>query len=190
MITIKLKLTENVKIQNYLQQYNNVVHVAYNRWVDGLSQSNIEKYIKNKINNIDLLDASFIKAAVDQARSLKDKPKVIFGGKNNWDKYNKGLITKQQYLENKYNSPLMVRGSTQDNKGNRKFQIDMENNQIIFKPKCKTKICAKLPKTKYDQTLKLLQQKCEDGETFFTCRINNEYIWIIFDETILRKEKF
>jgi len=90
VITIKLPIQTN--ITQYLKQYNNIVRFAYNRYQEGndYKQSDIEHIVKRKMNNIALMDASFIKAAVDKAKHLKDKPKVIFGSKKNWQRYNKG----------------------------------------------------------------------------------------------------
>ena len=147
------------------------------------------------MNNIELIDASFIKVAVNEMTGLINENKkckrktVIFGGKNNWSLYNKGKITEDQYKQNKLRS-ISMRGSTQDPKGNRKFELDIPNSQIIFKPNKNTKIYARIPKTKQDKTLLKLQRLCELGETYFTCKLNNNYIYITFDETILNENKY
>lgn len=189
MITIKLKIQNQPQIDNYLKQYNNIVHVAFNKLKIGLTQSNTEKFIKSTMNNIDLMDSSFIKAATDSAKGLDINKKIIFGGKKNWTDYNKGLITKEQYQKNKL-KPLMVRGSTLDSKGNRKFQLDMNNHQVIFKPNRNVKINISLPKTKLDNVLIKLQKLCELKETYFTCAISEDYIYITYDEKILKDKKY
>lgn len=140
------------------------------------------------MNNIDLMDASLISSAVDSSKGLKNE-KVVFGGKYNWKRYNRKLISKEEYKFNKL-KPLIVRGSCLDPKGNRKFELDIENNQVIFKPSRSVKIFAKLPKTKHHATLVKLQQLCELKEAYFTCGIDNTYIYITFDEMILRKEAY
>lgn len=189
MITIKLKIQNEVNIQTYQKQYNNIVRFAYNKLKTGLTQAKTEHYVKNTMNNIELMDASFIKAATDSARSLNLEQKVIFGGKKNWINYNKGLISKQEYQNNKL-KPIMVRGSKLDNRGNRKFQLDIENNQVIFKPSRNVKINISLPKTKQDSTLLKLQKLCELKETYFTCALGKEYIYITYDEKILNDKKY
>lgn len=189
MLTIKLKLEEAIEVNDYLNQYNNIVRFAYNRFQEDNSLSEVERQVKAKMNNIGLMDASFIKAACDNARCLKD-PKVVFGGKYNWRRYNKGLISKEEYKTNKL-KPITVRGSKLDNNGNRKFALDIiENNQIIFKPKKGIKIVAKLPRTKHNKILCKLQRLCELGECCFTCGITNTHIYITFDEAILREQKY
>lgn len=134
MITIKLKLKEkNTKYIELLKQFNNGIRFSYNRYQEDpkIKDSEVENLIKTKMNNIGLLDASLIKQAVLKAKALKDKPKVIFGGKNNYFRYVKGLISKEEYKINKLLS-LRVVGSRSDN-GNRKFGLDLTNHKIIFK---------------------------------------------------------
>lgn len=189
MITIKLPILNIIDITNYLLQYNNIIRFSYNRRKENLTQSEIEKLVKSKMNNIDLMDASFIKAATDNSRNLNTEDNVVFGGKNNWTRYNKGLITKEEYKKNKL-KPLTVRGSKLDTKGNRKFQLNMSNNEIIFKPNKNTKINMRIPNTRHDKVLIKLQELCELKETYFTCGITNNYVYITFDETILREEKY
>ena len=151
MITIKLPVLNIIDITNYLLQYNNIIRFSYNRRKENLTQSQIEKLIKSTMNNIDLMDSSFIKAATDNSKNLNVEDNVIFGGKNNWAKYNKNLITKEEYKKNKL-KPLTVRGSKLDTKGNRKFQLNMSNNEIIFKPKKNTKINVRIPNTRQHTT--------------------------------------
>ena len=98
MITIKLKLIESINVNAYMKQYTNVCHFAYNRLFEGKSITQTEKFIKSTMNNIELIDASFIKVAVNEMTGLINESKkckrktVIFGGKNNWSLYNKGKI--------------------------------------------------------------------------------------------------
>lgn len=189
MITIKLPIITQIDISKYQKQFNNIARFAYNRFQEGKTQSQIEKLVKSTMNNIDLMDSSFIKSAVDSVKQMKNQ-KVIFGGKKNWNDYNNNLKTKQEYQKNKLR-PISVRGSKLDNRGNRKFQLDIiDNNRIIFKPNKKTKIYLNIPKTKHHSTLILLQRLCEVGQEPFTCAITNESVHITFDETILRKENY
>lgn len=192
MITIKLPIQNKIDITSYLNQWNCVLRFAYNRFHDDdtLNQSNVEKLVKSTMNHIDLLDASLIKSAVDKAKSIKND-KVIFGGKKNWYDYVKKLITKDDFKE-KRNSPLQVRGSTSDPKGNRKFKLDViNNNQIIFKPNRKTSFVCQLPKLNknYKSQLYLLEYLCSNNEFCFTCSLTNKFVYIMFDESILRKSK-
>lgn len=77
MITYKYKIQNTIDIASVLKQYNSVVRFAYNRFQEGLSQSQVEKYVKDTMNNIDTLDASIIKCAVSKAKDIK-KENVVF----------------------------------------------------------------------------------------------------------------
>lgn len=191
MITIKLKLAEPIDITDYMRQFTSVYHYAYNRFNEGMSQGEIRK-VANKLNNTSLLDCNLVQDAVDMARCLikEVKEKVVFGGKKNWRDYNKGLISKEEYRKKRL-VPVYFRGETNaSRKGNRKFRLDMENNQVIFKPNVKKKIVCKVESTKRNKTLLKLQRLCELGRTYFTCRLSNEHVWITFDETILREKEY
>ena len=192
MITIKLPIQNEININEYIVPWNNVLRFAYNRFQDNpkLTLSQVEKIVKTKMNNINEIDASLIKSACDKAKSLKDK-KIIFGGKKNWYDYVKGIINKNQFKENK-NTPLQVRGSKADNKGNRKFSLDIiVNNRVIFKPKRGVELSCSLPKLgkTYKKQLFLLEEMCDAGETFFTCAIDNKHIYIMFEEEVLKESE-
>ena len=189
MITIKLPITNNIDITDYQKQYTNIVHYAYNRYQEGFKLSEIEKLVKDNMNNLDLMDASLIKSACDKAKSLMKKEKVIFGGKSNWRKYNKGLITKEEYKANKLES-IVVRGSKQDYNGNRKFELNIEKNQVIFKPQKGKKIIANFPSTKQDRVIQIIQKYGELKEKGFTIGLSNNYVWITYDESILCDYKY
>jgi hypothetical protein len=189
MITLKLKLTQPINIEKYQKQFTNIRNFAFNRFIEGMSQNQIEQEVKNKLNNIELMDVSLQKEAVNDARTLikKDQKTVIFGSKKNWQNYNNKVISKEEYKKRKLCS-IIVRGET--GRGNRKFKLDAKNNQIIFSPNRTNKIICQYEKTKRDKTLLKLQQLCELGTTYFTARLDENYVYITFDETILRKEKY
>jgi IS605 OrfB family transposase len=192
MITIKLDLIEKVDISEYQRQFTNIRNYAFNRLLEGCALNQIEQLVKTKLNNIDLMDVSFQKEAVNESRTFirEDQKIVVFGGKKNWRDYNKGLIAKEEYKQRKL-SGIIVRGETSSkHKGNRKFTLDTDNNQVIFKPNRRTKIYCKYKKTKRDNALKKLQQLCELGATYFTVRLKPDCICITFDETILREKEY
>jgi IS605 OrfB family transposase len=192
MITIKLELTEPISIEDYQKQFTTIRNYAFNRLLEGLTPNQVEQLTKTKLNNIDLMDVSFQKEATNEARTFirDDQQKVIFGGKKNWRNYNKGSITKEEYQQRKMSS-IIVRGETSSkHKGNRKFELDTENHQVIFKPNRATKIYCKYQKTKRDKILRKLQQLCELGVTYFTVRLKSNYICITFDEAILKKQEY
>lgn len=98
MITIKLdiELKEQDKnmILKYQNQYSNLLHVYYNRLLDGISQTQCKHL---ELNNVELLGSWLRQSCVYEANSLIQKNKdgkVIFGGKSNFFKRMKKLISK------------------------------------------------------------------------------------------------
>ena len=96
-------------------------------------------------------------------------------------------IVEEEYQKKKL-SNIIVRGET--GRGNRKFQLDTTNHQVIFKPNKNIKIYCKYEKTKQDKILEKLQKLCELGITYFTIRLKQDYICISFDETILKEKDY
>ena len=74
MITIKLHIqtTEENKerILKYQKQYSNLLHVYYNRYKEGLSQTQCKHL---ELNNIELLDSWFKQSCIFEAMSLVKK---------------------------------------------------------------------------------------------------------------------
>lgn len=193
MITYKFKIQNKINIDDYVRQFNNVIRFAYNRFQDNpkATLSDVEKIVKSNMNNIDLIDASLIKIAVNKAKSIK-KDKIIFGGKSNFIKRIKELITKDEWDELR-NINLILRGSSFDNKGNRKSELNIiEDNSILIKLNKKNHFNVQLPKLRKNikEQLSKLQLICENKEGCFTLQINNDYIWITFDECLIKEQTY
>ena len=192
MITIKLDIKTNKaeRILEYQKQYSNLLHVFYNRYKEGLSQTECKHL---QLNNVELLDSWFRQSCIFEAKSIhiknKDK-KVIFGGKKNFINRLKGLITRDDFKKNKL-SPLYSIGeiSNPSVKCNRKFFIQ-DSHTIIFKPNKKEKIELNINvnSKKYKHYLDLLMLHQEKRDLSITYKLSSEYIWISFDETILKHE--
>lgn len=178
MITYKFKIQNQINIDNYLNQYNNILRYSYNRFKDNtdITLSQVESSVKSTMNHIDLMDASLIKIAVNNAKSLKGKDYVIFGGKLNFFKRKYQKITKEEYKLYK-NKPIQLRGSSSDNNGNRKAKLNIiEDNSIIIKFNKNEHIKIQLPKlyNHRKQDLQLLQTLCEQNKSFFTIELKND----------------
>ena len=59
MVSIKCKIINEVQIDDYIRQFNNVKRFAFNRFKDGYGFSQINKLCKD-LNNILLIDTSII----------------------------------------------------------------------------------------------------------------------------------
>jgi hypothetical protein len=168
-----------------------VVRFSYNRFQENpeYKLNEIEDIVKSKMNNIELLDSSMIKVAVNKAKGIK-KEKAIFGGRWNFIQRILKKITKEEWLKTR-NMPVMLRGSSADNNGNRKAELHIiEDNSVLIKLNKDNHFSVTLPRLNKEQKRNLcfLQTLCEENRACFSLEISNEYIYIIFDENILKKE--
>lgn len=198
MITKKLKhnFTFDVELSLFQVQFNNVIHYAFNRYVDrkgNIKDAEVETLVKTNMNNIDLLDASFIKQAVSKAKTIytsrKDEngdcDKVIFGGKYLFNKRIKNVISHNDFLEQRL-QPIKVVGGKADN-GNRKFSIDLKNHKVIFKRDKSHHYEIELNgySKKDEELLYKLQEKydLDKSSTKFTVELDKEYVYLTFEES-------
>ena len=111
--------------------------------------------------------------------------KVIFGGKKNYFQMLKNIISKEQFKQKRL-SPIYSIGEVINKsvKGNRKFHIEQDLENIIFKPNKSTKINLQLiGLNKRKQILSKLYQKQERKEIKIAYKLDLEYIYVIFEET-------
>ena len=184
MQVLKIKYQTDDKslniIQDYMKQYSSVQHFVYNRIQEGKLQKEIKSQIK-LLNNINLLDSWFIQC------SFYDIPKVdkvIFGGKKNYFQRLKNNISKKEF-KSKRLSPIYSIGEVINKsvKGNRKFHIEQDVENILFKPNKSTKINLYLiGLNKRKQILSKLYQKQERKEIKIAYKLDLEYIYVIFEE--------
>lgn len=189
--TIKLPYTtsELAEIKKYVENYNSILRFTYNRLYDvkfKLSTAEVTALQKN-MNNV-ILDSHFLNSAQREARQLKDREKVIFGGKHNFIQRCKGKISRKEFLSNRI-QPLYSIGMAFEY-GNRKFRIKSEN-EIIFQPDRKHHFNLILPKLRKNyreilSKLKVLQDACELAITY---KLDLNYIYIMFDNDAIQKDQ-
>lgn len=138
---------------------------------------------KQKLNYIE-------KKQLKQLNKLK-YPKVIFGGRKNFINRIKHKITKDQFKLNKL-SPLYSIGTAKPYKGNQKFRISSDLQNIIFQPKCKLKYWLKLIGVSkgYKDILSKLYIRQQNKDLPITFKLSNQYIYISFDQKQLYKDQF
>lgn len=170
-------------------QYSNMIHYAYNRCKEGLSQKDIESKILT-LNNIDLVKNSFdIRSCVMQAKSIyktnKDK-KIIFGGKKNFFDRVKGLISKEEYKENR---KVYYSIGEANQKGCRRFRINSDLKSIEFKPNKILHITLTISGRykNYQEILKKIYKAQESKLIPITYSLSKDYITLTFDEKILKE---
>lgn len=190
MITLKIKYiakdeSDNQVIADYLKQYNNLLHLFYNRLKDGVSETKCKHL---QYNNIDLMKSWFRQSCVkDASFLLKNEETVLFGGKFLFNQLLRKNISKEEFKEKRL-VPLCSMGD-KNCRGNRLFRLSEDCYSVVFSPTIKNRIHLKLigvgNRIKVLQKLYLHQQL---KDTPITYKLDKKYIYISFDESILQDE--
>lgn len=216
--TIKLPivLSEENKEFILLQQkkYSFLVGKLYQKLKSNLSQKEVTDYLNSLDTDLDswFKQSAFYEAKgmlkadvetyedrvdewlstnkiTDKKKYLKKKPKLyrLFGGKKNRKYYDQGKITKEAYQLRKL-LPFTSIGEAPQS-GNRKFKLDIDNSQIIFKFNRSNHILLPLPKLRnnYQKELTILEQLAENKCIPFTVKLTTEYIAISYEEQTIEK---
>lgn len=193
MITLKIKYTTTEKglnlIKEYRKQYSSVLRFAYNRRYDGVIEKDIEHQISS-LNNISLIKSYLKRCAVKNATQLikdGDNKQLIFGGKKNFIDRCKGKITKDEFL-NKRLSNLYIIGEANQH-GNRMVVINDDLESFTFKPTIKDKIVLSIAGRykRYKTLFNKLYHFQQDKQISITYQLDNEYIYLTYDETLLNQ---
>lgn len=190
MKTVKLPLLNPIEIDSYLREYSKVLRISYNLYVDGLEEKEIRLKLKSLNLDLTLVDSWFIQSAIYEAKGLFERTqgkKIIFGGKKNFELLKEKQITKEEWKQ-KRTYPLTLIGEALQ-AGNRKFNFDLTNERLTFKPKQGIKFELELPHLHKNlrKEFKLLQISIENKKLPITLRLSNDTIWLIYDETKLVK---
>ena len=191
MITLKIRYTVEDKpdsqiISEYQRQYNNLLHLFYNRLKEGVSETDCKHL---QYNNLDLMKSWFRQSCVKDASYLiktKDET-VLFGGKFLFKQLLRKNISKEEFKERRL-VPLCSIGDGRCN-GNRLFRLSEGCYSIIFSPvsnqKMKLNLIGVGKRIKILQKLYLHQQLKDIPITY---KLDKKYVYISFDETILQEE--
>lgn len=190
-LKIKYKTTEDGLnlIKEYRKQYSSVLHYAYNRRYEGFSEKEVEHQISS-LNNIPLIKSYLKRCAVKNATQLiKDegKKQMIFGGRKNFIDRCKGKITKDEFIDKRL-SKLFIIGETNLH-GNRMVVINDDLESFTFKPTIKDRIVLNIDGRykRYKSILNKLYHLQQDKQISITYRLDNEYIYLTYDETRLNQ---
>ncbi len=134
MITFKIKYTvenetDNQVISDYQKQYNNLLHLFYNRLKDGVTETTCKHL---QYNNLDLMKSWLRQSCVkDASFLLKNRNEtVLFGGKHLYYDLLRKNITKEEFKERRL-VPLCSIGEGRCN-GNRLFRLSEDCYSVIF----------------------------------------------------------
>lgn len=186
--TIVLSYTSINKHEiNCLQkQLSNVTRYAFNRCKDGWDQKQTRKSVKTlkSISNDSFFNQCAIMQGFDIAKSadLRGQNKLIFGSKKIWEKRQRNEITNEEWKQSRL-LPIYSIGET-NQKGNRKFVLDIDNNQILFKSNKNNHYVLNIEKIARNQLrlLKQLEKQCAMMSNCFTVKLTVDKIYISFEQ--------
>ena len=199
MLTLKFKYScedscDQDLILEYMKQYTHVFRVAYNKLYN---QEKIKQVDLLKLNHIDLLDSWWIASAMTNAKMLYNKfktQKVIFGGKKNFLKRCKHQIDKNTFNLNRLSNLTSIgekKSGTKSVHGNRKFKLTEDLKQVMLKLKTKKAKLNLIGNYSNNLLYKLSQvyKHQISDDTPLTYKIDTQYIYITFDESIVLNSK-
>ena len=187
MKTIMLKIMNTINLDYELKTYNSVVHFAYNRFHDDVSIK--EKDVRSQVNQLfkGKLNSWLLQCAIKDGKAIQERQgnkKVIFGGKTLYKRYLRKLISKEEFNKQRH-LPLSSQGEMLQ-KGNRMFDFHFDNQTLVFKISKKKHVDIQLGnihKT-LQKELNMLNDLCYDKKAAVSIRLNNDYIWITYDEKL------
>ena len=187
MKTIKLKIMNNIDLNYELKTYNSVVHFAYNRFHDSSVK---EKDVRSQVNQLfkGKLNSWLLQCAIKDGKATQERhynKTVIFGGKTLYKRYLRKLITKEEFSKQRQ-LPISSQGEML-HKGNRMFDFHFENQLIVFKISKDKHIDIQLGNIhkRLQKELNKLNELCYDKKATVSIKLNNDYIWITYDEKLL-----
>lgn len=188
MKTIKLKIMNSIDLNYELKTYNSVVHFVYNRFHDDYSLK--EKDVRSQVNQLfkGKLNSWLLQCAIKEGKSIQERccnKKVIFGGKSLYRRYLRGLICKEDFNKQRQ-LPISSQGEMLQ-RGNRMFDFHLGNQSLVFKVSKDKHIDIQLGHIHrtLQKELNKLNELCYDKKATVSIKLNNDYIWIIYDEKIL-----
>lgn len=171
-----------------LRTYNSVVHFAYNRFHDDSSTK--EKDVRSQVNQLfkGKLNSWLLQCAIKEGKSIQERnnnKKVIFGGKSLYKRYLRGFICKEEFSKQRQ-LPISSQGEML-RKGNRMFDFHLDNQSLVFKISKDKHINIQLGKIHrtLQKELNKLNELCYDKKVTVSIKLNNDYIWITYDEKLL-----
>ena len=188
MKTIKLKIMNPIDLDYELKIYNSVVHFAYNRFHDDISIK--EKDVRSQVNQLfkGKLNSWLLQCAIKEGKSIQERggsKKVIFGGKSLNKRYLRKLINKEEF-DKQRQLPISSQGEMLK-RSNRMFDFHLDNQSLVFKVTRDKHINIQLGNIhrNLQKELNKLNELCYDKNATVSVRLNNDYIWITYDEKLL-----
>ena len=187
----KLKSLNNINLMNswFIQCAVNEAYQLFKSYLYRIDEFNQKLDRKTELLNKDKL--TYLEKKELKKLNKINKPKVIFGGKENFYDRCSLNISKEEFKLKRLN-PLYSIGTAKPYKGNQKFRISEDLTKVIFQPKCKEKYeLTLIGVTKgYKQILSKLYNLQQLKEIPITYKLSKDYIYISFEENKLYKDEF
>ena len=190
MKTISFKIETNEQLQKVISEdsriCSSIVRYCFNRFQEGKVYKEIYQDISEKFDINCHLKNSSLRNAQGIFKLNKDK-KVHFG---KFLRFQRGLISKDE-LKDSRNTGIISEGEM-NQKGNRLFKIDVDNNKFVYKRACKEHYDLKIVEKLSDKRkiiLEKIQILMSEKKIPVTFRLKKDYIYINYDEKIVEKEK-
>ena len=184
---------EDKKLQEVLLEDSRICssmkRFVFNRLKEKKTKVEINAELKEKfkcnsyLRNSEIIDGSM---AFDGFKK-RNCDKLYFG---QFKKFQKGLITKEEYRDSRNTGIYAVGEANQ--KGNRLFKVDVQNGKSVYKRACKEHydlIIDEKLNQKRKAMLSNIQSLMEEKKTPITFRVKNNYVYLTYDEKIVEKEK-
>ena len=189
MKTVKLTISNEVDVLDDMRVFSSIVRVAFNRYQDGLEEKEVRAYCNARFNH----NSWFIQSAIKEGAALyklNGDKHILFGGKNNWHQYLRGLIDKDTF---KYRRmiPIGIQGEKR-HKGNRLFRLDLDNQRLTYKPSKDRHVEIRfLPmKKKISEELSKVQELTEQKKITVSVKMSDKYVWLTYDESLIYDARF
>ena len=197
MQTLKIKYTTDAQssdmIREYRKQYSSVLHYAYNRRVEGVSEKETEALCQS-LNNTSLIKSFHRRCAVKNASQLvksqgDDEGRIIFGGKKNCVDRAKVLITKEKYREHRIGKLFFIGEANYH--GNRVLRINEDAESFTFMPERGKSAFLTIAGgyRRYKEMLRKLYKLQQSKAAPITYSLDGEYVYVSFDELLIEKPR-
>ena len=189
MKTVKLQISNKPDVLEDMRIFSSMGRIAFNRFQDGYSEKQITEYLNTRF----VANCWLIRSAIKEAHALFDaqgQRHIVFGGKCNLKQYLKGLITKEQFKQNRL-MPLCSIGEYQF-KGNRLFAFDLSNNRVVYKPV--RGVCKEIRfypvKKKLANELAKVQELASQKKMPLTVKFTDKHLYLTYDESLIYNEAY
>lgn len=166
--------------------YSSIVRYSLERFKEGKSNKEIYNDLKSKFVIHSHLLNCVMREGYGIYKRVQDN-KFHFG---QLKKYVKKLISKEEYLESR-NRGFNSEGNISQ-KGNILFKIDLENNSIVYKRKCKQHISLKIKenlKGKRKALLERIYLSMISNQSSVCFKVKGNNLYITYDEQVIESYK-